>query len=149
MTVQAYEIPPPQFSPQIQVACCYVEVEGTILLLQRTQDKSEPHRWGVPAGKLEPKEDPHKAALRELFEETGISVKNPSQIRQLGSLYMRKPHIDYILHIFKVDVDLPVEVKISGEHQTFKWTSPQDREAMDLVTGAKEALAFYHKKSRN
>lgn len=145
MTVQAFEIPPSQFVPKIEVACCYVEVEGTILLLQRTEEKSEPLKWGVPAGKLEPKEDPHKAAFRELFEETGIS---PIQIQQLGSLYMRKPNIDYILHIFKVDVDFPVEVKISGEHQTFKWTTPQDRDAMELVTGAREALAFYHKKSR-
>jgi 8-oxo-dGTP pyrophosphatase MutT (NUDIX family) len=148
MTVQAFEIPPTTFFPKIEVACCYVEVDGTILLLQRTQEKSEPLKWGVPAGKLEPKEEPHQAALRELFEETGISVKSPSQIRQLGSLYMRKPNIDYILHIFKVDVDLLVEVKISGEHQTFKWTTPQDRDAMELVTGAREALAFYHKKSR-
>src|SRR4029453_14459945 len=41
---------------------------GRILLMRRGDDG----RWSLPAGMIEPGEQPSDAALREVFEETGI-----------------------------------------------------------------------------
>src|SRR5690242_19533034 len=91
---------PDGFNPKIQVAACYVEVDHKLLLLQRA-GKLETGKWGVPAGKIEKNEIPEQAAKRELFEETGISAS----VQYLSSLYIRKPEMDYIYHLFKVLLD--------------------------------------------
>ena len=146
MSIELYENPPSQFAPQMQIAACYLEFDGRVLLLERASHKVEGNKWGVPAGKLETNEDPKAAAVRELFEETGIVAK---EVRPLGNLYIRKGSLDYIFHMFKVDLREKPEVKLSDEHVDYQWTSPQDREALKLVPGAKEALQFYYKSITN
>jgi 8-oxo-dGTP diphosphatase len=141
--LEIYEIAPEGFTPQVQVAACYLEIGGKLLLLQRAHGKLEPGKWGVPAGKLENQETPEDAAKRELFEETGISFEN-TQIQRLNSLYIRKPEVDYVYHLFKVQLNGLPEVRLSNEHQSYKWASLKDIEEMALMDGAKEALQHYH-----
>jgi 8-oxo-dGTP diphosphatase len=38
--------------------------------------KNDPNDFGLPGGKLDPGETPVQALIRELFEETGITVKS-------------------------------------------------------------------------
>jgi 8-oxo-dGTP pyrophosphatase MutT (NUDIX family) len=42
-----------------------------VLMLQRSDECSEPGRWALPGGKIEEGESPRVAAVRELEEETG------------------------------------------------------------------------------
>ena len=100
--IEICEKKPENFNAKVQVAACHIEVDGKLLLLQRAYDKSEGGNWGVPAGKLEEDESPEQAACRELFEETGIKIDPIAQLQALGELYIRKPDVDYIYHIFKI-----------------------------------------------
>ncbi|MDP1608895.1 MAG: NUDIX hydrolase [Chlamydiales bacterium] len=140
--IEIHEKEPEGFSPQVQVAACYLEKEGKVLLLQRATNKSEAGKWGVPAGKLEKNELPIDAATRELFEETGVSIAS-SQIHSLGSLYIRKPEISYIYHLFKVHIDHLPPVCLSSEHQSYTWASFEELIKMPLMAGAKQAVDFY------
>jgi 8-oxo-dGTP diphosphatase len=141
--MEVHEKEPEGFTPHVEVAACYLEINGKILLLERASGRLESGRWGVPAGKLEKNETPEHAAVRELFEETGIFLEHPSQIQSLGSLYMRKPEVDYVYHLFKVQLDRVPDVRLSEEHEDYKWATPKDLEEMALMTGAKEALERY------
>ena len=141
--VEIYEKAPEGFFPHVEIAACYLEVEGKLLLLQRALEKTEPGLWGVPAGKIEKGETPEEGALRELFEETGIALKHPSQIRSMGLLYIRKPGVDYVYHLFKVLVDSLPEVHLSAEHLDYTWATPQEIKTLPLVGGALEALKYY------
>jgi 8-oxo-dGTP diphosphatase len=60
-------------SPSFTVgAMCFIERDdGALLLVQHTYR----HRWGVPGGLLEKREHARSAAVREVFEETGISIE--------------------------------------------------------------------------
>lgn len=49
--------------------------------------KDEGH-WSIPKGELEPGEDPQRAAVRELQEETGWEVE-PQQLVPLGSIVQK------------------------------------------------------------
>jgi ADP-ribose pyrophosphatase YjhB (NUDIX family) len=51
--------------------------DGLILSISRRDDKT---KFGLPGGKLEIGESPTQAAVRETFEETGVSVKVCSEI---------------------------------------------------------------------
>lgn len=138
--LEVHETMPQGFEPQVQVAACYLEIDNRLLLLQRPNGKFDPEKWGVPAGKLENTETPENAAKRELWEETGISS---TQIESLGSLYIRKPGIDYIYHLFKVQIDHMPQVRLSDEHQSYTWATSKDIEKITLMDGAREALQYY------
>lgn len=140
---EVYEKAPDTFSPRVQVAACYLEIDNKLLLLQAMPKKLEPGTWGVPAGKLEKNEVPEEAAKRELFEETGIAITHQSQIQSLGSLYIRRPDIDYVYHLFRVTLNELPHVHLSDEHQDYKWASTKDIEELPLMAGAKEALQKY------
>lgn len=141
--LEVHEIAPAEFTPRVQVAACYLEINNKLLLLQRAQGKLEPGKWGVPAGKLENNETPEDAAKREFLEETGISLENHSRIQRLNSLYIRKPEVDYVYHVFKVQLDQMPEVHLSDEHQDYIWATSKDIETIALMDGAKEALQHY------
>ncbi len=143
LEIEIYEHPPAGFLAEVQVAACYLEIGAKLLVLKRSVGKPEPGRWGVPAGKLEAHETPMDAAMRELFEETGISLEGPSQIQSVGALYLRKPDVDYIYHMFKIDIAQVPVVKISNEHQAYQWAAANDLEKMPLMAGAKEVLQGY------
>lgn len=144
LKLEVHQTQPEDFVPQVQVAACYIEIDNRILLLQLARGKSEAGKWGVPAGKLENGESPECAAKRELFEETGITFKDSSCIQSLNALYIRKPEIDYVYHLFKIRLDQMPEVHLSNEHQSYAWASPDDIETITLMNGAKEALQHYH-----
>ncbi len=140
LTIEVYEKIPLDFVSKVEVSACYLEVEGRLLLLQRTADKQESGRWGVPAGKLEIGESAKEAAIRELFEETGIACLD---ILDLGSLYMRKQDVDYVYYLFKVALEERPEVCLSKEHEGYIWASKTDLEVLPLMAGAEMALQFY------
>jgi ADP-ribose pyrophosphatase YjhB (NUDIX family) len=56
--------------------------QGRILLMRRGDDG----RWGLPAGMIEPGEQPSDAVLREVFEETGIIA----EIERVGGVGMHE-----------------------------------------------------------
>jgi 8-oxo-dGTP diphosphatase len=143
LKLEVHESAPDGFTPQVEVAACYLEIDHKLLLLQLAEGKSEAGKWGVPAGKVESLEAPENAAQRELFEETGISLQHPSQIQHLHSLYIRKPEVDYVFHLCKVQMDQIPKILLSNEHQNYKWASSKDLEEMPLMDGAKEALQHY------
>ncbi|MEI8366273.1 MAG: NUDIX hydrolase [Parachlamydiaceae bacterium] len=140
---EVHENEPNGFNPQVEVAACYLEIDNKLLLLQSSTRKSEPEAWGVPAGKLEKNERPCDAAKRELFEETGISIEHHSQIQSCGSLYIRKPEIEYVYHLFEVTIDKVPEIRLSDEHQSYVWASSEEIEQISLMSGAREALDRY------
>lgn len=140
--IEVHLTPPEEFTPQVQVAACYLEINNQILLLQRAQGKLEEGRWGVPAGKLEPHETPENAAKRELFEETGITIKD-EQMYHLNPFYIRKPKLDYIYHSFKIFLDQTPKVFLSSEHQSYKWMEFNAMEKIALMDGAREVLKHY------
>lgn len=152
MAIKIYDRKPAGFVAEVQVIGCYLEIDGRILLLQRAESHSEAGSWSVPAGKLEKGESLEQGAVRELFEETGISLETSSQIHYRGSLYMEKSEISYIFHMFTVYLEKVPNVRLSHEHQNYMWASLSDLEKIALMTGAKVALEHYRKllaKKRN
>ena len=143
LEIEAHEIEPAGFSPNVHVAACYLEIDKKLLVLQCSPGKLEAGKWGVPAGKLEQHETPREAAIRELFEETGISIEQSDHMQCLGALYMRKPEIDYVYHLFKIAIDRLPSIRLSDEHQDYKWVSFEDLQELPLMTGAKQGLQRY------
>lgn len=146
--IEIYETKPEGFMPQVEVSGCYLEIADKLLLLKRSKNSIEEGKWGVPAGKIEKDEPREAAAKRELFEETNIAIHSNSQIQYVLSLYIRKPHVDYIFHLFKVHMDLLPTVCLSHENEEYRWATAQEILEMPLMDGAEQALAIYHAKTK-
>ena len=80
---------------------------GKIILVKQFRYPFSEHLFELPAGKLEPNENPLVCASRELIEETGYTSKN---ITQLGKIYTSPGFCSEILYIYLAE-DL-----IEGNH---------------------------------
>lgn len=141
---EVYEKPPKGFLAKVEVAACYLEINEHFLLLERSTGV-EAKKWGVPAGKLELNETPEEAAVRELFEETGIRIQ-PNELHSVGILYIRKPEVDYVYHPFKINLTGKPEVRLSSEHLSFKWLSQSEIMEIPLMDGAIKSFQYYREK---
>jgi len=146
--VKIYENRPQDFNPHVEVAACYVELGGNFLWLKRAADKPEGNMWGVPGGKFEVNENPEEAAVRELFEETGITIDARSQLHGLGALYVRKPEVDYIYHLFQINMERAPTISLSAEHLEYTWASLNESKNLNLMAGAEELLHYYLTRKR-
>lgn len=142
VSVEVFDKKPENFHPKVEVAACYIEIDGALLLLQCGHSKKEVGFWGIPAGKIEQNETPEQAARRELFEETGIQTTQTFHL--FGVLYIRKPEIDYIFHLFKIHFETRPPISLSDEHLSYKWVCLKELEQIELMVAAKELLKKCH-----
>lgn len=62
----------------ILTTCCYLKKDGKTLLLHRTKKQNDINegKWIGIGGKIENGESPTQCAIREFYEETGLTIKN-------------------------------------------------------------------------
>jgi len=107
-----YRKKPQNFNSKFDVVSCFVEHNGTILLLHRQDHKPEGNTWGVPAGKVDQGEEILKTIVREIKEETGFQLSS-SQPSYFKKVYVKYPKYDFIYHIFHISFqDLDACIKL-------------------------------------
>uniref|UniRef100_UPI003A9436ED NUDIX hydrolase n=1 Tax=Gemmiger sp. TaxID=2049027 RepID=UPI003A9436ED len=72
----------------LQTTLCYLEKDGAYLMLHRIKKKNDVNhdKWVGVGGKFEPGEDALACALREVREETGLTMRTP-QYRGIVDFY--------------------------------------------------------------
>ncbi len=143
---QLFFTPPQDFTPTMHAAGCYLVCEERILILRRHPEKFQGSTWGVPGGKLEPKEEASSAVVREVLEEVGISIPL-NKLNYLGPLFVRLKHLDYIFEIFSCRfTEEPKVILEKSEHTDYGWFTLEQARELDLIQGGLEALEFFQTK---
>lgn len=80
---------------------CYVIRDGKVLLLKRCRP---PHvgLWSPPGGKMMMGESPQECAIREIVEETGLTIVQP-RLRAILTVVDTAWPVHWLLFVFRAD----------------------------------------------
>lgn len=118
--------------------------ENKVFVGQRLDSQLE--AWQMPQGGLDPGEEPHEGALRELEEETGIAralveivarsarefdydLPEDLQGRLWGGNYRGQRQTWFLCRFLGTDEDVRIETA-EPEFRAWKWADPRDLPAM-------------------
>lgn len=84
-------------------AVCMLPVfrDDTVVLIKQFRHAVRDYLLEIPAGLLEPDENPEETAVRELKEEIGASVE---KLVNLGSFYTSPGYTTEVFHFFQADI---------------------------------------------
>lgn len=71
--------------------------DDEVILVKQYRKPIEDTLLEIPAGKLEPKEDPQECAIRELEEETGFATDN---VEKISEFYTTPGFSNEVMHIY-------------------------------------------------
>lgn len=107
--------------PAVTADCIVMTRDNQVLLIQR---RNEPCRgqWAFPGGFMNIDETAEAAAVRELQEETGITLSE-TDIFQVGAYTAvdRDPRERVITIAYLAEIDAPVPVKGSDDAARAQW----------------------------
>jgi len=80
-------------------AVCVIPVDenGDVIMIKQFRYPFGEILYEIPAGKLEPGEDPYEAAKRELEEETGVNARC---VEFIGTMYTTVAILDEKIHMY-------------------------------------------------
>jgi 8-oxo-dGTP diphosphatase len=125
---------------QLSSKVLILDAEGRVLLLRRSQSSTyHPGAWEFPGGKTDPGETFDQALLREVAEETGLTI---SLHRVLGAGESDLPERK-VAYLFLEARQLNGTVRLSEEHDAFVWIAPSELPRQDLAPQFKELARAY------
>lgn len=130
-------------SGRAPVLTCFVEYNGEILLLKRSDEvRVYQGKWNTVAGYLDEPKPIRQKAIEELSEELGIQQDIIKEIK-LGEPYeFYDESVDktWLVHPVLVNLSAKPDIKLDWEHTDFKWIKPKDIKSFDIVTNLDETL---------
>lgn len=123
-------------TPTYQIAVGVIRKNGKLLITRRKLDGLLGGLWEFPGGKLRPDETAPSACIREIKEETGITVRVSSQLTTVQHAFT---HFKIIMDVFFCDY-VSGRICLNGpiDH---KWIRPGD---IDQFAFPKANLKFAH-----
>ena len=101
-----------------------------VLLLKRSKGSPwKPGYWGPPGGHVDPGETPKQAAVREIFEEAGLRIKESD----LELMLQRTKNSFGVIYYFVTDKFTGEGVALSHEHDGFTWANWEKIQSLDTT----------------
>jgi 8-oxo-dGTP pyrophosphatase MutT (NUDIX family) len=98
----------------IKATICEIIKDNKILLQYKAAGRFGEGKWNGPGGKMEPDETPLEGVIREVCEETGLTVIDPELNGLIDFYFGMKPEPDWTTYIFRV-TEFTGELKSNNE----------------------------------
>ena len=119
----------------------FIQYQGKILLLRRGKKVgSYKGKWAGVSGYLE-ESSPLVQALKEIYEETGLSESEVSLISSGRPLEVldQKLGTCWLVHPFLFETDAQEKIRLDWEHVEMQWVEPAAIQKFSTVPKLKEA----------
>jgi 8-oxo-dGTP diphosphatase len=131
---------------QVAAKAIIVNKQGQVLVLRESPKHITNTKIGhyqLPGGRIEPGESFHDGLKREIYEETGLTVKvgKPIMVGEWRPVIQGVRH--QIFGVFVTATTKEDEITISGEHDDYLWIDPGKLKNYDIMSPDKEAIAEY------
>lgn len=107
---------------------CYLFDADRVLLLKRTRPPQQ-GLWSPPGGKLELGESPEECVIREMREETGLTISEP-ELRAIVTVFDAAWPIHWLLMVFRADIHSGTLIPDSDEGEV-RWIRLNDLDAYE------------------
>jgi 8-oxo-dGTP diphosphatase len=123
---------------------CYVRREGQTLMIHRVKKAGDIHegKWNGLGGKLDPGETPEECVIREIYEESGLRVRNP-QLKGFLTFPLFARDEDWYVFVF-VARDFEGELTDSPEGN-LRWVDDARLNTLNLWEGDPIFLPYLDK----
>ena len=113
---------------------CYVRRDGQTLMIHRVKKDNDMHqgKWNGLGGKLNPGESPDECAVREIYEESGLRVRDP-QLKGLLTFPAFAKDEDWYVFVY-VAKDFEGEL-IDSPEGDLRWVDDADLTSLNLWEG--------------
>lgn len=118
----------------IETTLCYIEKEQSYLMLHRIRKKNDVNagKWIGVGGKFEPGETEEACLLREVYEETGLTL---TQYEKRGVIYFKaEGWEDEVMHLYTA-TQFTGELIEDCVEGVLKWVPFEEIEALSLWEG--------------
>ena len=105
---------------------------GSVVLIRQYRHSVGGYIWEIPAGTLNPDEDPEACAARELIEETGYAA---GAWRRLGEITPVPGYSDERIHLFLATDLTPAVQRLDADELLAVHEFPFDRAAAMIASG--------------
>ena len=124
---------------------CYIEKDGQCLMLHRTKKANDMHAglWVGLGGKFEAGESPEDCVIREVFEESGLTVHAP-RLRGIMTFPNDFNDEDWYVFLFSA-VDFSGELKPCDEGE-LQWIDVDSLDTLPMHEGDRYFLKWMRKK---
>lgn len=136
----------------IRATICEIIKDNRILLQYKAPGRFGEGKWNGPGGKLKPDETPVEGVVREVKEETGLTILNPEQMGHIDFYFGERPEPNWVAYIFRV-TDFTGDLTPNNEGELRWWKIdeiPYDQMWLDdihwlplLIQGKKFGGAFW------
>lgn len=110
------------------------------LLLKRSKEVKYPELWQMVTGEIDKNEKAHQTALREIYEETGLSPLKLWVVPHINSFYSPEENEICMIPVFAALVDKNATIKISEEHTQYKWVNKDEAKKLLAWKGQRESV---------
>ncbi len=121
---------------------CYIKKDGKTLMLHRTKKINDLHegKWNGVGGKFEKGETPEECAIREVKEETGLTIKNPKLVGRILFPHFDKEGEDWHIYVFVIK-DFSGEL-IDSPEGDLEWVADENVVKLNLWDADKYFLEW-------
>jgi 8-oxo-dGTP diphosphatase len=116
--------------PPLPVVAAVLERAGRVLVAQRPPHKHLALKWEFPGGKVEPREQPEAALVREIQEELGCAIVVGRALPRFTHAYATVT-IELIPFICRLASDSPDPHP--HEHVAVRWATLAELRTLDLA----------------
>ena len=136
---------PSDFNPKFVVTGGFLEHDGEFILLERHPDKPQPGTWGIPGGKVDEGETLAEGLIREVWEETGITLL-PEQMGDAIATYVQFPEYDFAYHMFRIHLPARPTITIDPTaHTQYTWQKPTTSKELPLIQDLDTCIDIVYK----